>query len=492
MEILSVASEIYPLVKTGGLADVVGALPHALSEEGLRVRTLVPGYPEVLSALEEAEELHGYSEIFGGTARLLAGRARGLDLFVLEAPHLYARGGNPYAGPAGEPWPDNAQRFAALARAGASLGGGLLPSYQPAVVHAHDWQAGLLPAYRHYDSGPGAPTVMTVHNLAYQGQFPADLLSALGLPASSFTIEGVEYYGRIGFLKAGLRFADRITTVSPSYAREIQTDHGGMGLGGLLRARSNVLTGIVNGLDTRVWDPAQDPLLAARFDRHHIAPRARNKLELISQFGLTAEAQGLLFGVVGRLTWHKGHDLILPALPSLLAEDAQLVVLGTGEAGIEAGFRKAMAAHPGRIACLIGYDERLAHLLQGGVDSLLVPSRSEPCGLTQLAALRYGAVPLVARVGGLADTVIDADPAASGKATGTGLQFSPVTLAMLEDAIRRAAALYRDRKFWRQLQANGMQTDVSWRLPGRRYAALFRELAGEQEATTKGRPSSAR
>ncbi len=476
-DVLSVAPEVFPLVKTGGLADVVGALPQALAAEGLRMRTLVPGYPAVLAALEAAEEAHADAAFFGGPARLLAGRSAGLDLFVLDAPHLYAREGNPYSRPDGEPWPDNARRFAALARMGASLGGGLLPAYAPAVVQAHDWQAGLLPAYRQYDGTPGARTVMTVHNLAYQGQFPPDLLGSLGLPPTSFTIDGVEYYGGIGFLKAGLRFADRITTVSPTYAREIQTDEGGMGLGGLLRARADALTGIVNGLDERVWDPSRDGFLAAPFGGRRIAPRAQNKAALRSELGLSAPAEGPLFGVISRLTWHKGHDLLLAALPTLLAESASLAVLGTGEPGIEEGFRQAMAAHPGRIGCRIGYDERLAHLMQGGIDALLVPSRSEPCGLTQLAALRYGAVPVVARVGGLADTVIDADAAATGKAVGTGVQFAPVTAGMLETAIRRAAALHRERKTWRQLQLNGMATDVSWRPSARRYASLFRELA---------------
>src|SRR5205823_1741711 len=240
-----------------------------------------------------------------------------------------------------------------------------------------------------------------------------------------------------------------------------QTDEGGMGLAGLLRDRSDVLTGILNGLDERVWDPSQDSHLAATFGGRKVSPRARNKTALQSHFGLAAAKEAPLFGVVSRLTGQKVHDLLLAALPSLLAEGAQLAVLGSGEPEIEEGFRKAASRQPGRVGCQIGFDERLAHLIQGGVDALLVPSRSEPCGLTQLAALRYGAVPVVARVGGLADTVIDANSAAKGKAIGTGLQFAPVTTAMLESAIRKARALYRDRKLWRQLQLNGMATDVS-------------------------------
>jgi starch synthase len=475
--VLSVASEIYPLVKTGGLGDVVAAMPAALAAEGIRIHTLVPGYPAVMRTLEVAEQAYAHTDFFGGPARLLAGSAAGADLFVLDAPHLYAREGNPYSQPNGEPWPDNAARFAALARMGASIGGGLLSSYAPSVLHAHDWQAGLLPAYRHYDGTRGARSVITVHNLAYQGQFPAQLLMSLGLPPGSLTLAGVEYYGGIGFLKAGLNFAHRITTVSPTYAREIQTGNGGMGLGGLLASRAGILTGIVNGLDERVWDPAQDPNLAATFDGQRIAARSHNKAALKSRFGLARDEKALLFGVVSRLTWLKGFDLLLAAVPALLAEGAQLAVLGAGESGIEAGFRAAAVAHRGRIACNIGYDEGLAHLMQGGVDTLLVPSRSEPCGLTQLAALRYGTVPVVARVGGLADTVADANPEARGVAMGTGIQFQPTTLPALESAIKRVNALYHQPTSWRQLQTNGMATDVSWRPSARRYAALYRGLA---------------
>ncbi len=443
------------------------------------MRMLVPGYPAVMSALETAEEIYNFPLLFGSSGRLLAGRAAGLDLFVLDAPHLYDRPGNPYNGPDGEGWGDNAFRFAALARIGASLGAGhLLPGYRPAVIQAHDWQAGLLPAYAHYDGGGGPPTVMTVHNLAFQGQFSPELLAALGLPASSFTIHGVEYYGGIGFLKAGLKLADRITTVSPTYALEIQTDEGGMGLGGLLRSRASVLSGILNGLDDEVWNPAKDSFLPGPFSRQDLGPRAKNKAELRARFGLAPESKGPLFGVVSRLTWQKGFDLLLGALPVLLEEGAQLALLGSGEGWLEGGFRYASDQNPGRIGSYIGYDESLAHLVQGGVDALLVPSRQEPCGLTQLCALRYGALPVVARVGGLTDTVIDANPMAIAQGLGTGVQFAPVSQAMLEGAIRRVAGLYREPKLWHQLQANGMASDVSWREPARRYARLFRELAG--------------
>ncbi len=474
--VLAVASEIYPLIKTGGLADVVGALPAALAAEDVTVRTLVPGYPSVMAELAGAEQVYGLPHFFGGPARLLSARTGELDLFVLEAPHLYHREGNPYTAPNGEPWPDSALRFAALARLGASLGAGLLPGFAPDIVQAHDWQTGLVPAYLHYDGGRRPASVMTVHNLAFQGQFSAALLPALGLPDAAFTIDGVEYYGGIGFLKAGLQFADRITTVSPTYAAEICTEEAGMGLGGLLRARSAVVTGILNGIDTAVWNPGNDSFLPASFSLRRMAGRRRNLEELRAAFRLAPDGAGPLFGVVSRLTWQKGFDLLLGALPTLLSEGAQLAVLGTGEPGIEAGFRAAMASHPGRIACHVGYDETRAHLLQGGTDALLVPSRVEPCGLTQLYAQHYGSIPVVARVGGLADTVIDANPMALAMGAGTGIQFAPGSIGMLESAIRRTCSLFRDQKSWRRLQSNGMALEVGWRGPARRYAALFREL----------------
>ena len=475
--VLSIASEVFPLIKTGGLADVAGALPAALAKEGFAVTTLVPGYPSVMAAARRGQAVHAFEDLFGGPARLIAARAKKLDLFVLDAPHLYARPGNPYLGPDGADWPDNAFRFAALAQVGAALGQGLLSAFQPAILHCHDWQAGLLPAYLAFGPGPRTPTIFTVHNLAFQGAFPAELLKPLGLPARAFTVDGVEYHGRIGFLKAGLRLSDRITTVSPTYASEICTDEFGMGLQGLLRGRADVLRGILNGIDTQVWNPATDPLIPARYDSSALSARAENKRALQSALGLAEDRRAPLFGVISRLGWQKGLDLLLAALPVLLAEGGQLALLGTGDPALEDGFRRAAEAHPGRIAATIGYDESLAHLIQAGCDALLVPSRFEPCGLTQLCALRYGCVPVVARVGGLADTVIDASPVALAAGTATGIVFSPVNEPMLESALRRAATLYRDDATWERLQRNGMATDVSWSGPAREYAALYRELA---------------
>ncbi len=478
MNLLSVASEIFPLIKTGGLADVTGALPAVLEQEGIQVRNLIPGYPAVIAALERAEVIYEDPAFFGGPARLLAAHAHQLELFVLDAPHLYTRKGNPYIGPDGQDWPDNGIRFAALSRMAASIGQGLLPGWVPAVIHMHDWQAALTAAYLEYDRKPRPGTVITIHNLAFQGQFPMALLPQIGLPPEAAGIDGIEYYGSLGYLKAGLRFADRITTVSPSYAAEILTPAGGMGFDGLLRGRADLVSGILNGIDDKHWDPSTDLLIASRYSLATLENRAANKLAVQQRFGLTPDRRSPLFGIVSRLTWQKGLDLLLASIPALVGTGAQLAVLGSGEPWIESALRTAAFTHAGRVGCTLGYDEAGAHLLQAGCDILLVPSRFEPCGLTQLCGLRYGAVPLVARVGGLADTIIDASPMAVSSGAATGVQFMPATTAALEAAIGRAVALYREPKVWQTMQRAAMATDVSWRLPARRYAELFRKLAG--------------
>jgi starch synthase len=474
--VLSVTSEIYPLIKTGGLADVTGALPEALASHQVEVRSLVPGYPAVLAALQEAVEVHAVADLFGGTAGVLAGTAAGLSLFCVDAPHLFDRQGTPYAGQDGADFPDNPQRFAALSWIAAEIGLGAVPQFVPEVIHAHDWHGGLMAAYLHYSGRQRPATVMTVHNLAFQGRFPAELLGQLKLPAAAYSIDGVEFYGGIGFLKAGLQFADAITTVSPTYAAEICTPEGGMGLDGLLRRRSAVLSGILNGIDTEIWDPASDPHLAANFGVHRVRRRALNKAALQSQLGLMPDPGALLFGVISRLTQQKGMDLLQAALPALLAHGAQLAVLGAGEPRLQDGLAAAAAAYPGRIGLLAGFDEGLAHLIQGGCDAILVPSRFEPCGLTQLCALRYGALPVVAHVGGLADTVIDANSAAEAAGVATGVQFAPITQRGLEHAIARTARLWQRPKAWAAMQRNAMRADVGWNRPAGEYAALYRSL----------------
>ena len=416
--------------------------------------------------------VHSDSNFFGGPIRLLRGHAAGLDLAVLDAPHLFDRPGNPYTGPNGADWPDNALRFAALSCMAAIIATDDRIGPLPDILHAHDWQAGLTMAY--LDGAPRRPaTILTVHNLAFQGNFPANILPSLGLPANAFRIEAAEFHGMVGYLKAGLALADAITTVSPTYAAEIQTPEFGMGFDGLLRHRSKNLHGILNGVDDAIWNPATDRLIASKFAVDHLAGRPINKAALQSQYGLDRNPDALLFGVISRLSWQKGLDLLLPILDTLPAYGAQLVILGAGEPDLEHQFRAAAAAHPGRIACFIGYDEARAHQIQAGIDAILIPSRFEPCGLTQLCALRYGALPIVARTGGLADTVIDANEAALAANTGTGLQFS---LGQFPQALHRAATIRSHPQTWSRMQRNAMQTDVSWRRPAAQYAALYKSL----------------
>lgn len=482
-KVLSVVSEVFPLIKTGGLADVAGALPLALEPEGIDTITMIPGYPAVAAAIGEGgETVLTIPNLFGGRARLVAGQAHGLDLLMVDAPHLFARQGNPYIGRDGADWPDNPFRFAALARAAADVAQGEIEGLRPDVVHAHDWQAGLTAAYLAYDGRHRPGTVMTVHNLAFQGRYGADLLGRLGLPPRAFGIDGVEYYGGIGYLKAGLALSDRITTVSPTYAAEIRTPEGGMGLDGLLRARAGAVHGILNGIDDKVWNPADDPHIPAPYDTRKLKARAVDKRALQDRFGLDPDPDALLFGVISRLSWQKGLDLLLADVGTILGLGAQLVVLGAGEPALEDGFTAVAATHAGRIGCSIGYDEPLAHLIQAGSDALIVPSRFEPCGLTQLCALRYGAVPVVARVGGLADTIVDMNEMARAGGFGSGIQFAPVTAEMLQAALYRAAELWRDRETWTRMMKNGMKTDVSWKRPAARYAKLYRDLIAERSA----------
>src|SRR3954468_14755554 len=485
LRVLSIASEIFPLIKIGELADVTGALPIALKAEGIEVRTVVPGYPSVMNSLGLVEGVIHLPHFFGAEARLLRATSGELGLFVLDAPHLFSRAGSPYLRADGADWPDNALRFAALARIAADIGLGFVSSFVPDVVHVHDWHAALALAYMHYSDRRRPATVITVHNLAYQGVFPREMLAAIDLPPQSFNVHGVEYYGRIGFLKAGLYFADRITTVSPTYAREILSDEGGMGLGGLLRERSCDLSGILNGIDTSVWDPATDPHIpgcfyadvSSGFESEVLQSRANNKAALQRRLGLQLAPDALMLGVIGRLSSKNGLDLLLENLPTIVREGMQLVVLGSeGDRSLQYRYRAAAQADPERVSVTIGQDEGLAHLIQAGADALVVPSRFEPCGLTQLCALRYGAIPIVSQVGGLADTVIDAEEVDTAGGAATGFTFEPVTAEALAGALRRANILWHDQQAWRRLQHNGMSTDVSWRNRASRYAALYRDV----------------
>ncbi|MGT2512942.1 glycogen synthase GlgA [Sphingomonas panni] len=468
MRVLSVASEAYPLVKTGGLADVVGALPAALAPHGIATTTLLPGYPSVVKSLGRAKVLHRWDMLLGTPARLLGGKSDGHPLLVLDAPELFARDGGPYGDPTGRDWDDNWQRFAALGRAAADLA----PQFD--LVHAHDWQGAMAPAYLRYD-GAGVPSVLTIHNIAFQGRYDAAVFAGLELPDAAYALDGVEYYGGVGLLKAGLASADAITTVSPSYAEEIRRAEFGMGLEGLIEARRDRVSGIVNGIDPAVWSPETDTALPARYTARTLPRRRTNKRAVEVAFGLDS-SDGPIFVVVSRLTWQKGMDVLAGELDALVAMGGRLALLGSGDAALEQAFVAAAHRHPGRIGVRIGYDEAVSHLLQGGGDAILIPSRFEPCGLTQLYGLAYGCVPIVARTGGLADTVIDANEAAIAAAVATGIQFGSVTPDGLSQALRRTMALYARPDHWTVMQKQGMRADFSWKRSGARYAELYRSL----------------
>ncbi|MEF2551468.1 glycogen synthase GlgA [Aurantimonas sp. A2-1-M11] len=477
--VLSVASEVFPLIKTGGLADVAGALPSSLAAHDFAVRTLMPGYPDVMRQVGDAPVACRFADLFGGPARVLAANVGGLDLLVLDAPHLYDRTGGPYVTSAGHDHGDNWARFAALSKVGAEIGQGAISGFAPAIVHAHDWQAALTPVYLAVSGRARPKTVLTIHNLAFQGNFPYQIFPGLGLPPAAWSIEGVEYYGDVGYLKGGLHAADMVTTVSPTYAEEILTPTGGMGLDGLLRGRGEGLVGIVNGIDTAVWNPKTDPDIPHHYSPRSPKSRSRNKRALETEFGLPHE-DGPIVAVVSRLTWQKGLDLVADACDSLVERGVRMVVVGSGEPMIEGRFQAAHVRHADRIGVRIGYDEALSHRVQAGADAILVPSRFEPCGLTQLYGLRYGCIPVVAKVGGLADTVIDANYAAVTAGVATGIIFSPPSQEGLMDAVDRMLRLFADPAGWRQLQLSAMNADVSWRASAGHYAQLFRDLIGDQ------------
>lgn len=478
MKILFVSPECYPVVKTGGLADVVGALPLALARLGADARVLLPAYRGVAAKVLDLEDLHVIPDLFGGAAVLRKGVcANGLRVILLDAPHLFDRDGGPYLGPDGHDWADNHRRFAALSLVGAGLARGDVADWIPDIVHVHDWQAAPTVAYMRQD-GTSVPSVLTLHNMAFQGVFPADTRSELLISDDLFTVNGMEYWGQLSFLKSGIQFSDAITTVSPTYAQEILNPSEGMGMQGLLGDRRQHLIGILNGIDIEVWNPSTDPALPYQYSARKLAGKALNKAAMQTELGLDQRADVPLFTVVSRLSDQKGLDLILAVLPALLA-CGQLAILGSGDPAIEAALHEATTANPGALAFVRGYDEALAHRLQGSADVVLVPSRFEPCGLTQLCGLRYGTLPLVSRVGGLADTVIDANAAALADDVATGFVFAPVTPEALGHAIERVSAVWKTPGAWARLRKHAMAHDVSWDRPAAHYLALYERLVAE-------------
>ena len=466
LSVLFLAPECAPLTKTGGLGDVCAALPRALRGLGVDVRVLMPGYPAVL-AHGELQPVAAFT-LLGNEVRLLEGTLPGeVPLLVVQSAALYERPGGPYVADTGSDWPDNALRFAVLSQVAARLAGPDSPlAWRPEVVHCNDWPTAPAAAYLRFASAPTA-SIVTIHNLAFQGLFDRNWVERLGFPAHSFAFDGLEFHGRLSFLKAGLSYADAINTVSPTYAREIQAPALGCGLDGLLRHRSGVLSGILNGIDTQLWDPASDPHLPQAYEAEKLGLKARNKEALQRRMGLALDPDVPLFGQVGRMTPQKGGDLLLETAQRLAAM-GQVVMLGSGDRALETALGELPKLYPRRIAVQVGFDEGLAHLIEAGADIFLMPSRYEPCGLNQMYSQRYGTPPVVHATGGLADTVEDGV---------TGFAFHEYSGAAFLRAVERAVQCRRDPHAWRALQRAGMRRDFSWSAAARRYAGLYRTLA---------------
>jgi starch synthase len=480
LSVLFATSEISPLIKTGGLADVSGALPAALRAIGVDVRVLVPGYSQVIEQLAQPQVVANFDDLPGfPMARLLSVKmANDVPLLVLDCPVLYQREGGPYQTPEGQDWSDNAMRFGLLSRVAAELGSDTTPlDWHPDLVHCNDWQTGLAPAYLHFAPG-GAPSVISIHNLAFQGNFPPEAVQMLHLPPSCFGIEGLEFYGKMSFLKAGLFYADHITTVSPNYAEEIQQETLGFGMQGLLSKRRDSLTGILNGIDTEEWNPAIDPYLAKPYSSANIAGKAANKIALQKKLGLEIESDMPLLGVISRFTEQKGLDVLLEIAPLLCEFPVQLAMLGSGDQGMQNTARELAHRYPGRVGVHIGFSEELSHQIEAGADMFVMPSRFEPCGLNQLYSQRYGTPPIVHATGGLADSVVDCTVASLADGSASGFVFNGMTAVNLYATILRAVALYHDRPKWNTLRANCMSKDFSWETSAKAYRAMYLNVLG--------------
>ncbi|MES9902951.1 MAG: glycogen synthase GlgA [Sedimenticola sp.] len=482
INILFVTSEAHPLIKTGGLADVSGALPAALHAQGQDVRLLIPGYPQILEQLVLKPALQsGPLYTPGGAVDLLIGEmpGSGLPVYVIDSQRLYQRDGGPYLDSQGKEWKDNALRFATLSFVAAKLAKQVSPlGWRPDILHCNDWQSGLAPAYLNYTSIAHARTLMTVHNLAYQGLFDLDLVDQLWLPPEAKSMHSVEFHDQLCFLKAGLQFADQISTVSPTYALEIQTRAFGCGLDGLLQYRSEVLHGVLNGIDTDDWNPASDPHLHHHYSIASLEKKRLGKSALQHELGLEVSADKMLLGVISRLAGQKGLDILADILPQLMEEGFQLCLLGSGDTDLEQRFLEYVDIYPRRFVAHIGYNEGLAHRIEAGADAFVMPSRYEPCGLNQMYSMAYGTPPIVRRTGGLADSVTDTGGSGGITAGATGFIFDAADTASLLQAIHRAQEVYSKPAEWLQVQRNGMASDFSWEASADHYLELYQQLLG--------------
>lgn len=475
-KILFVTSEAHPMIKTGGLADVSGSLPKALAELSQDVRLILPNYQAIktdgdvrfLCSLRVDNREFNLLETQIPDSQV--------TVWLVDSPELFNRPGNPYVDEAGNPWPDNAIRFALFCRVAVEVAmdrAGL--AWQPDIVHCNDWQSGFIPALLSLE--PHRPaSVFTIHNMAYQGLFPAESTQELNLPGKLWNPEGLEFFNMLSFIKGGLVYADHITTVSPTYALEIQTPTFGYGLEGLLTHRKDCLSGILNGIDIELWNPETDPLIAQHYHVASLPNKQYNKSELQRRFALPVNDHVPLFGLIGRLVEQKGIDLIIDCLPDLMSMPMQFVLLGAGDKAYEQRLQNLAHVYPDKMAVTLGYDETLAHLIEAGSDVFLMPSRFEPCGLNQMYSQRYGTLPIVRKTGGLADTVVDALPDTIANRTATGFVFNEASASSLLEAVKRATILYSDQKTWTKIQANAMKKDFSWRHSAEQYLMLYRSL----------------
>jgi starch synthase len=491
VRILFVTSEAYPLIKTGGLADVSGSLPAALQDLGADIRILLPGYPQVLEKARNLQHLAHFDHLpLIGSANLLIGNMpdTNMPVMVIDCPGLYHRAGGPYSDASGREWEDNALRFGILSRIAALLACSNSPvaDWRPDIVHCNDWQSGLTPAYMHYmPNASPAKSVISVHNLAFQGCFPAEWVERLWLPAESYQIHGVEYHHQISFLKAGLYYADAISTVSPTYAREIRTSEFGFGMEGLLASRQHDLQGILNGIDIQEWNPATDPYLAKNYDVNQLQGKKEVKAALQAQLGLRMSAETPLLGVVSRLTHQKGLDMFLSIAERMVQSGCQIALLGSGEPHMEQGYSHLAHTYPEQVNVTIGYNEPLSHQIMAGADIFIMPSRFEPCGLNQMYGLRYGTPPVVTHTGGLADSVTDTheETLQSGKANGFVMPATDAIQLLL--TIERALHYYHNETIWPQIQRNGMALDLGWRHSAQAYMELYQRVWHQTELPSR-------
>jgi starch synthase len=466
------------MVKTGGLGDVIGALPRALQALGLDVRVLLPGYPAVIAALSDSTVCARLASLADlPAADLREAKLASGHYYVIDCPELYARSGGPYQNEHGHDWPDNARRFGLLSRTAAALA---LPdsplSWQVDLLHLHDWQAALAAAHLALAPVSHPPAIVTVHNLAFQGTFDRDWVVRLGLPPAAWSMHGVEYYGRLSFLKGGLYYADAITTVSPTYAREIQTPAFGAGLEGLLADRADRLHGILNGIDDSEWNPRTDRHIPSHYSAASLWRKGPDKRALRERLNLAMRDDAPVIGLVSRLTPQKGIDLVVEAAPFILEQPAQLAILGSGEGDLETALARLAKRYPGQAGVVLGFDEGLAHLIEAGADAFLMPSRFEPCGMNQMYSQRYGTLPIVRATGGLSDSVVDCRPETLADGTATGFAFGEASADAVREGVACCVRAWRDGRTWRRLQRNAMARDFSWSASARKYSELYEAL----------------